>query len=327
MMSSNQTSRADGNSRRGGGASPQRRSAAGRTQPPRKRRRGRRRLSRAAVILLVLMILICVGITLSLTVLFPVTAFSVSGSSRYSSQSIIDASGIVEGENVFMSGRGAEKDICKRLPYIKSADISRSISGKVTIKVKETKGTSVFSFANKYVITDGVKVLEIADEPPTGLTVVDTAVASADIGGNIVLSDEVADTYDRLCTALSDANIGSITRIELTSPVNIKAVYDDRLILEIGTISDIDKKLQNAVKVIEATQEKYGADVEGTINLKWLGTGSNDSYFSRHLLSSADSVSSSVASGSSDSSLPEGSLPDVSSSLSSDAASSGQSSE
>lgn len=273
-----------------------------------KRRKGVR-LSGKGVALISAVLAVTVGIVLSLTVLFPVSNIKVTGNKVYTTDQIVKASGIVMGENVLLSGGRAEESICRLLPYIAKVDVGRSLSGTITLKVTETKASAAFIFANKYALTDGVKVLEIVDSLPDGMMVVDTAVTDAAPGSKIKLSDEVSGSYDALLAALKKSDIGPITRIEMTGAVNIKLIYDNRLVLEIGTISDVDKKLQHGATVIEEAERKYGKEVEGTIKLKWIGSGGNDSYFKQHKLTGSDLQSSSSDTSSNRSSVPTGGSP------------------
>lgn len=285
------------------------RSAKGNARAKKRRRKGVR-LSGKGVALIAAVLAVTVGVVLSLTVLFPVNSIKVSGNTVYTADEVIKASGITSGENVILSGRKAEQNICRLLPYISKVDVGRSLSGTVTLKVTETKATAAFIFANKYAITDGTKVLEIADKLPDGMMLVYTAVTAATPGSNIELSEEVSESYNALLQSLKKSGIGSITRIEMTSAVGIKLIYDDRLVLEVGTISDVDKKLQHAATVIDEAERKYGKDVEGTIKLKWVGSGGNDSYFKQHKLTSSDlSVSTSSDASSDYSSVATGGSP------------------
>ena len=93
-----------------------RRSAVGRRglTPKAKRRKLRMVLFYVGTFLLV----ITAAIVLSLTVLFRIDSIEVDNSSRYSSEEILKACGIEDGENLFLADvEGARKKIDQALPY------------------------------------------------------------------------------------------------------------------------------------------------------------------------------------------------------------------
>ena len=102
----------------------------------RKRKRGRRRFS-------LLFELLCAAAlvaaaTLGATVFFQVETIAVAGNSRYSSQEVIDASGVQVGDNLFqMNKNQISQRILQQLPYIGAVSPQRSLPSTLTIQVTE----------------------------------------------------------------------------------------------------------------------------------------------------------------------------------------------
>lgn len=102
----------------------------------RKRKRGRRRFS-------LLFKLLCgaalvAAATLGATVFFQVETIAVAGNSRYSSQEVIDASGVQVGDNLFqMNKNQISQRILQQLPYIGAVSPQRSLPSTLTIQVTE----------------------------------------------------------------------------------------------------------------------------------------------------------------------------------------------
>ena len=78
--------------------------------------RRRKILFKRLLIFVCVLAVITVAI-LSLTVFFPVEKITVDAqNSKYTSEQIIEASGIKKGENLWMTGLNAEENIPKNLP-------------------------------------------------------------------------------------------------------------------------------------------------------------------------------------------------------------------
>lgn len=200
---------------------------------------------------------------LSMTVLFNIKTIDVKQTGKYyTAQEILSASGLNVGGNIIRTDfDSAEERIETMLPYIKTATINKSLSGAVTISVKDDTASMIFKVKNGYAIADSDgKVLEILSEEPENnkLMVLKTKnELNAKPGEFIGFADENEESlYNTICTALKKAEIYSkITGIDISSTADIKIEYQHRLRIKIGTVSDIDTKLQAAVKTISMEDE------------------------------------------------------------------------
>lgn len=85
---------------------------------------------------------IAAALFLTLSVFFRIDSVSVSGNSFYSSEQIIEASGVQNGDNLLaMSKSAVSGRICKALPYISSVQVRRVLPDQVVIDVKESSVT------------------------------------------------------------------------------------------------------------------------------------------------------------------------------------------
>jgi len=221
-------------------------------------------------------VIACVCVLLSITVLFNVSSIKVANKSKkYSEKDIISASGLDIGDNMIRTNfDDAENRIETMLPYILTAEIKKSISGAVTITVKDNTPSMIFEVKNGYAIADADgKVLEILAEKPeeTNLMVLTTSQElSANPGQYIGFADEKeAKLYETICNSLKKVGLYKhITALDLSSPLNIKIVYQNRLRIKIGDTSDIDSKLTAAAKTIEeenASNPNTIAEINATI--------------------------------------------------------------
>ena len=102
----------------------------------RKRKRGRRRFS--LLFKLLCAAALVAAATLGATVFFQVETIAVAGNSRYSSQEVIDASGVQVGDNLFqMNKNQISQRILQQLPYIGAVSPQRSLPSTLTIQVTE----------------------------------------------------------------------------------------------------------------------------------------------------------------------------------------------
>ncbi len=241
----------------------------------RKQRRRKQLLTYAAVAVAI----VGVALLLSLTVFFQINEITVKGNSPYTQEQIIGASGLEMGENIILCGADKVSDnLSKSLPYIGSATVERSASGKVVINVKTTSPKWSFINGEQAVLIDkNGKVLEIGtSEKALEATIVQGAVVANAIPGEIIsLGDDIPfSLVDELGKAFEKAGISTLTTVNLSDVDYIQALYDGRLNLIIGSMTGIDMKLALAAKVIERENE-IDPDQYGTLDL----TVDNKVYF------------------------------------------------
>ena len=102
----------------------------------RKRKHGRRRMG-------LLFKLLCgaalaAALTVGATVFFQVETIAVVGSSRYTPEEVIAASGVAVGDNLFrMNKNQVSQRIRQQLPYIGDVTVQRGLPSTLTFTVKE----------------------------------------------------------------------------------------------------------------------------------------------------------------------------------------------
>ncbi len=224
------------------------------------------------------LVVAAVMVVLSLTVFFKIDEIVIDGDkSPYSDEQIIAASGISFDENIITcNADGVSGKLAKALPYIGSAQVKRSLSGKVTITLKLTPGCYSFFYGDTAVIADkSGKVLEIAAiEAAVNHTVVQGAqIATAVPGDTVELTDKGAlDLLKSLTAQFEAVGITAVTSIDITDIHDISAVYDGRLTLELGDTGMLERKLALGAKVIERENEidpmQYGSIDLGSVEGK-----------------------------------------------------------
>ncbi|MBQ2815763.1 MAG: FtsQ-type POTRA domain-containing protein [Clostridia bacterium] len=237
--------------------------------------------------------LVSLMVVLSLTVFFKASEITVVGASeRYSKEDIISAAGVNIGDNLFLTDTDlVENNIEEKLPYIEKAELSKKFPLTFKITVKETKPDRIYNLGNNmYALCKGEKVLEITDEYFHNYAYYDIPVKEVKAGKKIGIDKEISETYNELIEAIDKSKIENITVISFKKKVDIKLVYDNQLILKLGTTENINDKLITAIKVIERVKAKHGDDVEGSINLKYLVEDNIETYFTQESILDFDII-------------------------------------
>ena len=211
------------------------------------------------------------AVVLSLTVFFQVNEFVIKGDSPYTEEQIIGACGIRMGENIIRCDAKSVGDkLSQALPYIGSAVVERSASGKVTITVKTVEPCwSVINGEQAVLIDAGGKVLEIASaEKALEATIVQgIVVAEAVPGQAVILQEDVPFSYlDSIGKAISSASIDKLTSLNLSDTDYMQALYDGRINIIIGSSDNLTMKLALASEVIKRENSIDPAQY-GTIDL------------------------------------------------------------
>lgn len=215
-------------------------------------------------------IVLAIFAILSLTVFFKVENIIVYGSSIYSADEIAEVSDIKGGENMLRKNMGrAEKRITSELIYIEEAEIKRKLPSSVEIRVSPCVETACMQYEDGYLVISGMgKVLRICESPPEDMLIFYGANPAEDteIGVTFASDDEnrTEVIYELLKQTQENDFASRITSFDVADRVNISCVYEDRIDIELGVISEIDYKFRLAEKIISS---KIGSDDEGRLRM------------------------------------------------------------
>ncbi len=249
--------------------------------------RKRRNKRKNTLVLLVLgIVFFIVAIVLALTLFFNVNKIVVSGDAVYSTESVIQASGVSQGDNlIFLSKEKLNKKISSELPYVGTATIKRRLPSTLEIVVKKTEAKLGIAMNGYYILLDkNGKVLE-KDLETVGENIILAnlgKVTSIKLGEIVSLKNERV--FTKLNEVLNECNrigLKDISFMDLSDIYNIKIVYQGRITLELGeTDSDnLGSKLALGKAAVEKQDEENNL-YRGTINLTVDGKG----YWSEEVL-------------------------------------------
>jgi len=149
-----------------------------------KRRRKRHKSNRILYYILVLFILLVVGVALSLTVFFKITAISVKGVSKYPVSVVQQLTGISAGDNLFRVDLGAAKEKIMELPYVEDVTLRRSYPPEIVVEVTQAQPVAALEEENggyTLISADG-RILERDAQLPDNLLQVVGAELKGDPG-------------------------------------------------------------------------------------------------------------------------------------------------
>lgn len=206
---------------------------------------------------------------LSVTVFFNVETVTVKGSSKYTVEEIIETSGINGGDNTIRKNMGkAEGKITSKLIYIETAEIKRKLPSTVEISVTPCVETACMQKdGGFFVVSETGKILELSEDPQENLIIFYGANPAEDMNLGMKFASEDENKteviYDLLSRRESEF-VSKITSFDVTDRLNISCVYEDRINIELGVISEIDYKFKLAEEIITT---KISPDSRGQLRM------------------------------------------------------------
>ena len=242
----------------------------------------KRRFRLAVVTLAALLVLSVILSPVFMFAVFRVKSYSVTGETHYSKEEIIESCPVEIGKSlVLVDLEKAQAVIEEKLPYVKKATLKRSLPSTLSISVTQaSEKYTIYSgkSGNYLILSETFKILGVSHEAKEGLTVIKGALPEETEAGKQLrfvkaakkdepaVNDKILSTLEEVAYALVASGIEDVTRIDITSVSDIKVLYQDRLILEIGSVSDADGKLELAAQVIEK-EDELNPEQKGTIDL------------------------------------------------------------
>lgn len=243
------------------------------------------RMFRLALVITVF-VLITATVLLSAAALlfFRVENYNVEGVSPYTRDEIIAASGIETGKSLlFINLEEAEAAIEKKLPYTGSVRLMRKFPNTLVIRYDEYKECYAVSLstAGFALLGEDFKVLSFSATLPEGVTLIfGTSPLTPVVGEKMVFSQEsiqgsdgetetvdpTGELLSEIAEAVDENGIEDVNALSVASKSNIYLIYQRRIVLKLGSSSDIASKLSLAKSVLEE-ENALSPDQFGVLNL------------------------------------------------------------
>ncbi|MBQ8786498.1 MAG: FtsQ-type POTRA domain-containing protein [Oscillospiraceae bacterium] len=230
-----------------------------------RRRRGNMNLHYSLIAFIVLVIFVI----LSLTVFFNIETADIIGSSIYSAEEIIAASGIEGGDNMIRKNMGrAEKKITSQLIYIEEAQITRKLPSSIEILITPCIETASLETEDGYlIVSESGKILCASEEPMEDTLVFIGAEPAEGLSAGMKFASADEDKTEVIYELMekSDSEFASkITSFNVTDRLNISCLYENRITIEIKSVADIDYKFRLAEEILST---KISSDAEGVLKM------------------------------------------------------------
>ncbi len=229
--------------------------------PKKKKRKKHRKLKAIFTAVLTIFIVLGIAVALMMTVFFNVTSIKVIGSSIYTSDEIIYASGIINGDNlVLMQKSDIEARIEKSLPYIKRAEIISSYPDSVGISVEPAEEKYIISNENgQFVADNDFKILRTIGNSQNNLVkLVGVSTNEIEAGLKIEFVDnQQKDIIDNIFSICADKGF-NLSYIDVTKSIDISFVINERILVQIGSYTDLGGKITHLTEVVKGLPEDEG---------------------------------------------------------------------
>ena len=267
----------------------------------RKMLRRRRMMRRLTAVVLVLCVA-AAGIYLTVTMLFKINAIRVAGSDGadlteaggYTSSQILDALGVQVEENIFSFDPEEKAAMLeKEFPLLEQIQVKRVYPSTVVVEVKPATPVYTMQTDTGWIsLSAGLKILSTETEQPDLLVLyggdpvsvtpgdqltyalsdpalsgtADSAASSDSAASDkerVQAKDGRVDALNTLLTALQERDLlKDVTRIEYESVEEIAFLYQNRISVLLGTLNELDYKLDYAEYMLLNKEGKGCAETD-----------------------------------------------------------------
>ena len=269
----------------------------------------RRRMLRRLMAFVTLLAVIAAGVYLTMTMLFKIGTIQVQTADGtvvqevggYSSSQILQALGVQTEENIFSFDPAAkEAELEKQFPLLESIRVVRDYPNTVVVQVTEAVPTYAMQTKSGWLtLSDQFKILACGSAQPEGLKTLyggetkttapgeqlsfaaeDAADSTAASDSAAASSPEEADKKIETLTALQAKLeeyelLDDVTRMEFADTDQVAFLYQDRVSVLLGTLNDLDYKLDRARYVLTNADGKGCAPTDtGRLDFSHVSAGS-----------------------------------------------------
>lgn len=240
----------------------------------RRRHTRRRRHHRSAAVLykLLSVVVISGAIVAALTLFFKVETITVSGTTEYSSEEIITASGVKQGDNLFLLNKyEIYESILEKLPYVSSVSISRKLPDTLLIEVTDSnQGGVIEDHGTYWVLSAEGKLLGKRAEAGRGALITGLTLAEPEVGKKAAVEEgqerALKQLLDLLAALEEKGMLQGVGSFDFSQESVISIKYADRYVVKFPYGADFPYKLTRLDQVIERLEEQ-GDQRAGVLDL------------------------------------------------------------
>lgn len=205
--------------------------------------------------ILLLTLMSCIALILSFTIFFSVEWIDVSEIEQYSKEDIILKSEIKKGDNLLRLDKAYhEKKIQEQFPYIEKASIKKMYPVGLKINLTIAEPYATLKIEDNYVLISKTgKIIEtdIKIKPEGVLEIRGVPITHSEEG--IYFLENAQEALNVLTTFIEMSEKTGLTNynwIDLRDDFNIKILYENRLLIEYGSLTELERKMNFVKEVI-----------------------------------------------------------------------------
>ncbi len=209
-----------------------------------------------------------------------VKVIKMYGVTQYDTNEVIAQSGVAEGQNLLLvNAKSIESNLYSLYPYIERIKVRRLFptTAEITITEATVRYSIEYNGGYVYVSQYGKLLDNKTDKDENSILLVGGEIT--DNEGYLKFNDEYQQSaYEEINTCLNERGdeISKVTRIDISDVYNIKLLYDGRILMNLGGISDLRYKLNFGLQI--AMGSGISESEYGTLDLS-LSKENNRAYF------------------------------------------------
>lgn len=250
----------------------------------RRRKRKRLKIMRISIMVAVILLLCLVGALIILRIVglqssqqgdttdfLAVKSIEVEGETRYSTQEIIEKSGLYVGQSLLGVNKvQAHNALLKAFPYLSRVEVSNSSFDTLRIAVEETPVMGAVKMDDGWMIlgTNNHALEQLAEDklPPGTLHIVGASLESMQVGTPMLDERSL-----RICQTIIAASqlykVDSMTAMDLTEKTNISIVLNGRLQVILGNETNLKNQMQALAATLPTLWKNNGKDAGGRLDM------------------------------------------------------------
>ena len=214
---------------------------------------------------------IVISVIIFYTVLFKITDIKIEKNRIYTDAQILNSIDVQKGDNLYaINKKKLGEYMVETFPYVRNVEIQRKFPNELIITVNEDKPTYVYKDENKYILlNDKLKVLEVNVKEEPKKTALISGVKFNNLTPGQVVSFTDTKTEKRveiMLDAVQKSDLKPITQINMKSSANNSIMYDNRILIKLGSIDDLEYILKFAGKSIDELN-KENPNVKGKLDM------------------------------------------------------------
>ncbi|MGI5959320.1 MAG: cell division protein FtsQ/DivIB [Massiliimalia sp.] len=236
------------------------------------RHRRRRKKNYTLYYLLVFILILITGVTLSITVFFNTERIVVVGNDNHSPEEILSYTEADLGDNLFrMNLTQMERNIMDQTVDLDDVKVSRKLPKTLMIEVTPAQASvAAYNGENYDIISSGGRIIHQTDDLTDyeGVFLL-SGVDFSDVEvGEFIEDNSDYENMQKVLYEMEKRGLLEVNAMEVSTGREIKLSYQNKITIYLGSVLDLDYKLDLVDQLIE---ERISPGEEGVIDVRFSG--------------------------------------------------------